>query len=91
MPVQEVHSHFFLIFDLKGFLWEISIPDTDSTTDIDTPVIVGDSSLLVRIGPNIHRLIPCSGNGDCSGDTCACVSSWYNKREVIHTKRQVCL
>ena len=58
-------------------LWNIEIIDTDGVQDIDTPVIVGDGTLLVRIGPNIHRLTSCSSNGQCSGDKCECNSDWY--------------
>jgi hypothetical protein len=60
--------------EILDVLWVFSI---SSSGNMDVPVIIGDSSILQRIGGQVYRITPCNNRGICDGDKCDCAYNWF--------------
>jgi len=59
-------------------LWKMSLNDDKATLGVGAAVPTPDSSILVLVGPNIHRITSCSGHGTChSSDVCVCEENYF--------------
>ena len=90
MRLMEVSENFLriLIF-VSEVLWKIPVLDSSSSVP-EIPVIVGDSSIVVRVGPNLHRLTSCSDRGLCDGDICACGPDYFSSNCSLYCNTEQC-